>query len=323
VIYVFYTVVGSEMYTGVAQILSEPEMDKTFNYWWEDGKWQGLMNVKWHFIKDMPYKHFKHIEEGDKPVTALRDGNKISFENGIKMLNIFKSGPDYGNIFDAFEYMDDREEKLRLTRDMTQNIFKNLAANQEAMGGGQSNQNSANNNANTNKTDFAKKGYNNHSRGYDNNYKPRGARGGYNNNNNKGYQNNRNSSNYQIKVSDNLPSQGQGSQNNQYNRNSNNNNYSNRGSNRGGDSNYHQKRNLDYNNNNQSNNNNSNQNRDNEQTAVHMDIQIKKKTKQSSIKKNKGASQYERKCSGNDEEYVMKKEDEGDNSKVEGKTTTN
>ena len=81
------------------------------------------MNLKWVFIRDIPHKKFGHIEEFGKPVTSLRDGNRICFQNGIQMLKIFRENSDLGNIFEDFPYMDDREEKLRLDRDMAQNYY--------------------------------------------------------------------------------------------------------------------------------------------------------------------------------------------------------
>ena len=56
-------VVNSEQYAGVAQITGDPDFQKSFNYWWEEGKWNGLMSVKWLYIKDLPYKHFDEVQE--------------------------------------------------------------------------------------------------------------------------------------------------------------------------------------------------------------------------------------------------------------------
>jgi hypothetical protein len=41
---------------------SEVDYDKTFMYWTQDEKWKGMMGVEWIFIKDVPFKEFKHIE---------------------------------------------------------------------------------------------------------------------------------------------------------------------------------------------------------------------------------------------------------------------
>lgn len=118
-VYIFYTVVNSEQFTGVAQMTSDVEFAKSFNYWWEDGKWTGVTKIKWVYIKDAPHNLFNHVIEGDKPVTVLRDGTRLSYETGLKMLRVFENLPT-GNsedIFDAFPFMDDREEKMRLQRD--------------------------------------------------------------------------------------------------------------------------------------------------------------------------------------------------------------
>ena len=40
----------------------EVDFTKVFIYWTQDGKWTGMMNIEWLFIKDIPFKEFKGIE---------------------------------------------------------------------------------------------------------------------------------------------------------------------------------------------------------------------------------------------------------------------
>lgn len=56
----------------------------------------------------------------------MRDGTRLSFENGIKMLKIFKEAPNEHSIFEDFTYMDNREEKLRYSRELAQMWYKNM-----------------------------------------------------------------------------------------------------------------------------------------------------------------------------------------------------
>lgn len=117
-IYLFYTVVGSDQYIGVAQMVSDVDFSKSFGYWWEKTKWSGVMNLKWIYVKDVEYSAFNNIYYMDKPVTHHRDGTKLDFETGMKMLKIYEKADDSNSIFDEFAYMDDREEKMRVDRDI-------------------------------------------------------------------------------------------------------------------------------------------------------------------------------------------------------------
>lgn len=60
-VYLFFSCNGSGRYIGVARMLSEVNETKEFNYWTQDSKWQGLFDVEWVFIKDIPFKSFKMI----------------------------------------------------------------------------------------------------------------------------------------------------------------------------------------------------------------------------------------------------------------------
>ena len=116
-VFLFFTVVNSEQYTGVAQMTSEVDFAKSFNFWWEKTKWTGVFKIKWIFVKDIEYAEFSSISFQDKQVTQHRDGTKFDFETGIKMLSIYENSKTQKSIFDDFVYMDDREEKLRMERD--------------------------------------------------------------------------------------------------------------------------------------------------------------------------------------------------------------
>jgi len=60
-VYMFFSCNGSGRYIGVARMLSEVNETKEFNYWTQDAKWQGLFDLEWVFIKDIPFKCFKMI----------------------------------------------------------------------------------------------------------------------------------------------------------------------------------------------------------------------------------------------------------------------
>jgi len=324
VIYAFYTVVSSEQYLGVAQITGDPDLSKSFNYWWEEGKWNGLMNVKWLYIKDIPYQHFKHLEEGDKPIPSLRDGTKISFENGIKMLSLFKDTEGYGNIFEAFAYMDDREEKLRLTRDLAQNLYKNMNPGNQFDPSMQSGPQKSLQN------DYNKKPYNQSRGGYQKNMSNRGDRKGFVGGNNYKKIEGNNNPNVPYKEQDknnNMPANqnnnsSMGNNPNQQSYDRNVDNRPPRDNNYNRDNNNFQPR--DRNNRDYHNRNPRNMDGVNNDQANLLELAIKKKSKQVRGKKTKGVKggynnvEYTRKEYLEDQsEYVQKKE------QVQGANTDN
>jgi hypothetical protein len=60
-VYLIFSCNGSGRYIGVAKMLNQVNETKEFNYWTQDAKWQGLFDVEWIFIKDIPFKCFKMI----------------------------------------------------------------------------------------------------------------------------------------------------------------------------------------------------------------------------------------------------------------------
>lgn len=97
-------------------MVSEVDFSKSFSFWWEQTKWSGVMNLKWVYIKDINYSNFSNIFFMNKQVTHHRDGTKLDFETGMKMLKVFDQSKSPESIFDDFHTMDNREEKLRIER---------------------------------------------------------------------------------------------------------------------------------------------------------------------------------------------------------------
>jgi len=112
-IFLFYSVVRSGQFVGVAQMTSKI-IEKSFQFWWEPEKWVNHFQIKWQFIKDVPYKYFSHLYmEDDLPVTRARDCTGVPGEVTKEMLQIYKDYEPYNSIFSAFPFMDIREDMLR------------------------------------------------------------------------------------------------------------------------------------------------------------------------------------------------------------------
>jgi len=126
-IFLIYTVVGSGQYCGLAQMSSEVELKKTFSYWWEEVKWSGIFKINWIFVKDLLYDEVEDVRlrNGNKVVSS-KDGTELDFETGMEILKRFKNSIYVSDIFEYFEFMDNREEKIRLKRDSMNQIISKL-----------------------------------------------------------------------------------------------------------------------------------------------------------------------------------------------------
>jgi hypothetical protein len=106
---------------------SEVELKKTFSYWWEEVKWSGVFRINWIYVKDLLYDEVEDIRlrNGNK-VMSSKDGTELDFETGMKILKRFKNSIYVSDIFEYFEFMDNREEKIRLKRDSMNQIINKL-----------------------------------------------------------------------------------------------------------------------------------------------------------------------------------------------------
>jgi hypothetical protein len=62
-IYIFYSVVKSGRFCGVAKMKSDIEPHNSLRYWWEENKYFGSFKIKWLFIKDVFDKKFNNLKE--------------------------------------------------------------------------------------------------------------------------------------------------------------------------------------------------------------------------------------------------------------------
>ncbi len=60
-LYLFFTVVNSGQFTGVAEMISEVKFHSIFNYWWDELKWSGCFDINWVFVKDVHHEDIKYI----------------------------------------------------------------------------------------------------------------------------------------------------------------------------------------------------------------------------------------------------------------------
>ena len=114
-VYLFFSCNGSGRFVGVARMKTPCDLNKSFELWTQDGKWMGLFDVEWIYIKDVPFKEFKDIKitmkDGEiKPVSNSRDTQEIPFEQGKIMLERISKYQNSNTILEHFEFYDMRQD---------------------------------------------------------------------------------------------------------------------------------------------------------------------------------------------------------------------
>ena len=141
-VYLFFSCNGSGRYVGVARMKTPCDENRTFEFWTQDGKWPGLFDVEWLFIKDVPFKEFKEIiitmKDGEiKPISNARDTQEIPFEQAKIMLEKIANYQNSNTILEHFEFYDMRQEnyeknmQVKKTFDNQQKIQQNNVNNNE------------------------------------------------------------------------------------------------------------------------------------------------------------------------------------------------
>ena len=99
---------------------------KTFGLWTQDGKWPGLFDVEWLFIKDVPFKEFKNIiitmKDGEvKPISNSRDTQEIPYEQAKIMIQKIAEYQNTNTILEHFEFYDMRQDNYERNMQMNKN----------------------------------------------------------------------------------------------------------------------------------------------------------------------------------------------------------
>ena len=142
-VYLFFSCNGSGRYAGIARMKTPCDENKTFGLWTQDGKWPGLFDVEWLFIKDVPFKEFKNViitmKDGEvKPISNARDTQEIPYEQGKIMIQKISEYQNTNTILEHFEFYDMRQENYE--RNMAMNRNKEMKVNQESKNMGNNNE---------------------------------------------------------------------------------------------------------------------------------------------------------------------------------------
>ena len=142
-VYLFFSCNGSGRYAGVARMKTPCDENKSFELWTQDGKWPGLFDVEWLFIKDVPFKEFKNIiitmKDGEiKPISNARDTQEIPFEQAKIMIQKIAEYQNSNTILEHFEFYDMRQENYE--RNMQMNKNKETKENENLKNGSNNNE---------------------------------------------------------------------------------------------------------------------------------------------------------------------------------------
>ena len=127
-VYLFFSCNGSGRYAGIARMKTPCDENRTFDFWTQDGKWTGLFDVEWVFIKDVPFKEFKDIiitmKDGEiKPISNARDTQEIPFEQAKIMIEKISKYQNSNTILEHFEFYDIRQENYEKNMQMKKNNY--------------------------------------------------------------------------------------------------------------------------------------------------------------------------------------------------------
>ena len=127
-VYLFFSCNGSGRYVGIARMKTPCDEERTFDFWTQDGKWTGLFDVEWLFIKDVPFKEFKDIiitmKDGEiKPISIARDTQEVPFEQAKIMVEKIAKYQNSNTILEHFEFYDIRQENYE-SNNSTKRIYQ-------------------------------------------------------------------------------------------------------------------------------------------------------------------------------------------------------
>jgi len=118
-IYLFFSVNTSGQFVGMAEMTSDINYSKNMDLWMKGGKWKGVFDITWHFIKDVPNTALRQIKvpsNDNKPVPNSRDTQQLGQEAGREVLRIFAGHAAETSLLDDFDHYDEAEPQLQKLR---------------------------------------------------------------------------------------------------------------------------------------------------------------------------------------------------------------
>jgi YTH domain-containing family protein len=117
-IYMFFSVFGSEMFVGMAEMISAVNFNASFNGWYPEFSNPGYFSVRWIYVKDIAFGKVKHIRiyQG-QPITKAGDCQDVPRNAALKLTRIFAETKQFRSVLEDFKYYDDKEKVVLSTLD--------------------------------------------------------------------------------------------------------------------------------------------------------------------------------------------------------------
>ena len=110
-IYLYFSVIGSGMFVGVAEMISSVNFNVSFNGWYPDFSNLGYFSVRWIFVKDISFNQVKFIKLPKGSIFHnIIDCYEIFRPAACKLLKIFTQARRFKSILQDFEYYNRKEE---------------------------------------------------------------------------------------------------------------------------------------------------------------------------------------------------------------------
>jgi hypothetical protein len=113
-VYLFFSVIGSQMFVGFAEMISAVNFSISFNGWYPDFSNLGIFGVRWIFVKDLPFQNVFHVKVArGLSVTQAGDCQEVPKYAAFKLFRLFADMKNFRSVLEDFKYYDSKEEVVR------------------------------------------------------------------------------------------------------------------------------------------------------------------------------------------------------------------
>ena len=113
-LYLFFSVYGSSLFVGCAEVSSAVNFKAKFLGWYPDFSAMGCFSVRWIFVRDLSYEIVERVQTvRGVPVTEAEDAEELDFKNGKKMVRRFMDERTAKSMIEDFTYYNQKEEFIR------------------------------------------------------------------------------------------------------------------------------------------------------------------------------------------------------------------
>ena len=110
-IYLFFSVIGSGMFVGVGEMISNVNFNANFNGWYPDYSNLGYFSVRWVYVKDVLFDKIRFIKLNRAcSIVSAYDCQEVPRPAGYKLIKVFAEAKNFKSLLEDFEYYNKKEE---------------------------------------------------------------------------------------------------------------------------------------------------------------------------------------------------------------------